>query len=159
MQAPERYAGLQVMNTAFATGDMPLGQGFLDRRAFSNKNPDLAAGKLLARSCPQLTPAEAAACDAPFPDTSFKAGVRRIPNLVPDHPDADGAALSRAARRQFRTQWQGRSCMAVGTKDPVLGPSEMRHVRLQVRNCPPQFEVDKGGPSFRNGATRSRVRL
>ncbi len=49
--------------------------------------------------------------------------------------------------------------MAVGMKDPVLGPSEMRHVRSQVSNCPLPFEVDKGGPSFRNGTTRSRVRL
>ena len=144
-QAPERYAGLLIMNTAFATGDMPLGQGFLDWRGFSNKNPDLAVGKLLARSCPHLTPAEAAAYDAPFPDATYKAGVRRFPNLVPDQPDADGAALSRAAREWFRTQWQGRSFMAVGTKDPVLGPSAMRYLRTQIRNCPPPFEVDEGG--------------
>ena len=145
MQAPERYIGLLVMNTAFATGDLPLGQGFLDWRAFSNKNPDLAVGKLMARSCPHLTTAEAAAYDAPFPDAAYKAGVRRFPNLVPDHPDADGGALSRAARAWFRTQWQGRSFMAVGMQDPVLGPATMRYVRSQIRNCPPPFEVDEGG--------------
>ncbi|GAC1356320.1 MAG: haloalkane dehalogenase [Variovorax sp.] len=145
MQDPERYAGLLVMNTAFATGDMPLGQGFLDWRAYSNRNPDLAVGKLLARSCPHLTPAEAAAYDAPYPDVSYKGGVRRFPNLVPDHPDAEGAALSREAREWFRTQWQGRSFMAVGMKDPVLGPSAMRYVAAQIRNCPAPFEVEDGG--------------
>ena len=145
MQAPERYIGLLVMNTAFATGDLPLGQGFLDWRAFSNKNPDLAVGKLMARSCPHLTAAEAAAYDAPFPDAAYKAGVRRFPNLVPDHPDADGGALSRAAREWFRTQWQGRSFMAVGMKDPVLGSATMRYVRSQIRNCPPPFEIQEGG--------------
>ena len=145
MQAPQRYAGLLIMNTAFATGDQPLGQGFLDWRAFSNKNPDMAVGKLLARSCPHLTPAEAAAYDAPYPDATYKGGVRRFPNLVPEHPDAEGAALSREAREWFRTQWQGRSFMAVGMKDPVLGPSVMRYVRSQIRNCPPAFEVAEGG--------------
>ena len=145
MQAPERYAGLLVMNTAFATGDLPLGQGFLDWRAYSNKNPDLAVGKLMARSCPQLTPAEAAAYDAPYPDASFKAGVRRFPNLVPDRPDAEGAALSRQAREWFRTQWQGNSFMAIGMKDPVLGPAVMRYVAAQIRNCPAPMEVAEGG--------------
>ena len=145
MQDPERYAGLLVMNTAVATGDLPLGQGFIDWRAFSNKNPDMAVGKLLARSCPQLTPAEAAAYDAPFPDASYKAGVRRFPNLVPDHPDAEGAALSRQAREWFRHEWQGRTFMAVGMKDPVLGPSAMRYVAAQIRGCPPPFEVADGG--------------
>jgi haloalkane dehalogenase/tRNA(adenine34) deaminase len=145
MQAPERYAGLLVMNTAFATGDLPLGQGFLDWRAFNNKNPDMAIGKLMARSCPHLTGDEAAAYDAPFPNASYKAGVRRFPNLVPDHPDADGAALSREAREWFRTHWSGQSFMAVGMKDPVLGPSVMRHVRSQIRHCPPPLEVAVGG--------------
>jgi pimeloyl-ACP methyl ester carboxylesterase len=133
------------MNTMFATGDLPLGQGFLDWRAYNNKNPDMAVGKLMARSCPQLTPAEAAAYDAPFPDASYKAGVRRFPNLVPDHPDSEGAALSRQAREWFRTQWQGKSFMAVGMKDPVLGPTVMRYVAAQIRGCPAPMEVAEGG--------------
>jgi len=145
MQDSERYAGLLVMNTAFATGDAPLGQGFLDWRAFSNRNPDMAIGKLLARSCPRLTAAEAAAYDAPYPDASFKGGVRRFPNLVPDHPGAEGAALSREAREWFRTQWQGRTFMAIGMKDPVLGPPVMRSVAAQIRNCPAPLEVEEGG--------------
>ncbi len=145
MEAPERYAGLLIMNTTFATGDLALGQGFLDWRAYSNDNPDMAIGKLLSRSCRHLTPAEAAAYDAPYPDASYKGGVRRFPNLVPDNPDADGAALSRQAREWFRTQWQGRTFMAIGMKDPVLGPPVMRYVGAQIRNCPPPFEVAEGG--------------
>ena len=105
----------------------------------------MAIGKLLARSCPHLTPAEAAAYDAPYPDASFKGGVRRFPNLVPDHPGAEGAALSREAREWFRTQWQGRTFMAIGMKDPVLGPPAMRYLATQIRNCPAPFEVAEGG--------------
>ena len=145
MDMPERFSGLLIMNTAFATGDVPLGQGFLDWRAFNNKNPDMAVGKLLGRACPHLSPQEAAAYDAPYPDVSFKAGVRRFPNLVPDHPDAGGAALSRRARAWFQTQWQGKTFMAIGMKDPVLGPPVMANVRKLIRNCPPPFEVAEGG--------------
>lgn len=145
MQDPARYAGLLVMNTAFATGDMPLGQGFVDWRAFSNRNPDMAVGKLLSRSCPHLSTAEAAAYDAPFPDASFKAGVRRFPNLVPDRLDAEGAALSRTARDWLRTQWRGRTFMAIGMKDPVLGPPTMRYLATQIHGCPAPLEVAEGG--------------
>jgi haloalkane dehalogenase len=145
MQDPARYAGLLVMNTAFATGDAPLGQGFLDWRAYNRKNPDLAVGKLLARSCPHLSATEAAAYDAPYPDASYKAGVRRFPELVPEHPDADGAALSRQARDWFRTQRRGKTFMAVGMQDPVLGPAVMRHVASNIRGCPAPMEVADAG--------------
>jgi haloalkane dehalogenase len=145
MEAPHRYAGLLVMNTAFATGDLPLGQGFLDWRDWNNKNPDMAVGMLLRRTCPHLTAEEAAAYDAPYPDATYKGGVRRFPNLVPDSPDAEGAALSRRARDWFRTEWTGKTFLAVGMKDPVLGPPAMRHLARQVRGCPPPYEVAEGG--------------
>ena len=145
MEASNRYAGLLVMNTAFATGDLPLGQGFLDWRDWNNKNPDMAVGKLLRRTCPHLTVEEAAAYDAPYPDATYKGGVRRFPNLVPDSPEAEGAALSRRARDWFRTEWTGKTFMAVGMKDPVLGPPAMRYLARQVRGCPPPYEVAEGG--------------
>ena len=145
MDMPARVKGLLIMNTDFATGDVPLGKGFLDWRTFSNKNPDLAVGKLLGRACPHLSAAEAAAYDAPYPDISFKAGVRRFPNLVPDHPDAEGAELSRRARAWFGSEWSGKTFMAVGMKDPVLGPAVMANVGRQIRNCPAPYEVVEGG--------------
>ena len=85
------------------------------------------------------------AYDAPFPDVRYKAGVRRFPNLVPDRPDADGAALSREARDWWRTRWSGRSFMAIGMKDPVLGPAAMRAVRANIRGCPPPCELPEAG--------------
>jgi haloalkane dehalogenase/tRNA(adenine34) deaminase len=143
--SPTRFQALLVMNTGFGAGDVPLGKGFLDWRAWNNANPDMAIGRLIQRGTPHLTPAESAAYDAPFPDVRFKAGVRRFPNLVPDNPDADGAALSRAAREWWRTQWNGRTFMAVGMKDPVLGPPAMTALRANIRNCPAPFEVAEGG--------------
>jgi haloalkane dehalogenase len=142
---PARFQSLLVMNTGFGSGDVPLGKGFLDWRAWNNANPDMAIGRLIQRGTPHLTPAESAAYDAPFPDVRFKAGVRRFPNLVPDNPDADGAALSRTAREWWRTQWNGRTFMAVGMKDPVLGPPAMTALRANIRNCPAPFEVADGG--------------
>jgi haloalkane dehalogenase/tRNA(adenine34) deaminase len=145
MAAPERYRSLLVMNTMLATGDAPLSDGFLAWRAFSNRNLDMDIAGLMRRACPHLGDAEARAYAAPFPDASYKAGVRRFPNLVPDRPDAPGAALSREARGFWRERWSGKSFMAIGMKDPVLGPSAMRILHADIRHCPPPIEIADGG--------------
>ena len=142
---PQRFARLIVMNTTFGTGDAPLPEGFLAWRAWSAKNPDMAVGKLMKRTCPHLSDAEVAAYDAPFPDASFKAGVRRFPPMVPERPDADGAAISRRARDWWQREWTGRSFMAIGMTDPVLGPPVMRALHPLIRNCPAPFEYAAAG--------------
>jgi pimeloyl-ACP methyl ester carboxylesterase len=145
MEAPARYARLLVMNTALGTGDRPLTEGFIQWRAYVAKTPNLDCGKLLARACPQLSAAEAAAYEAPFPDARHKAGVRRFPSLVPDHPDAPGAAVSRKARDWWKSSWQGETFMAVGARDPVLGPPVMQALQKMIRGCPEPWLHAAGG--------------
>lgn len=142
---PARFGGLLIMNTDFGTGDVPLGKGFVEWRAWCNANPDMAIARLMQRSTAHLTPAECAAYEAPFPDVRYKAGVRRFPNLVPDRPDADGIDLARAAREWWRTQWNGKTVMVIGMKDPVLGPPAMAFMRKNIRACPEPLEVADAG--------------
>ncbi len=143
MAAPTRYTRLLVMNTTLATGE--LSEGFRAWRAYSNGQPDLAVGKLLRRGKPELSEAEAAAYDAPFPDASYKAALRAFPNLVPDGADAPGAALSREAAAFWRERWQGRSFMAVAERDPVLRPPVMAALASQIRGCPEPLRVPEAG--------------
>lgn len=145
MSEPDRFSALLVMNTTIGTGDVPLGEGFLAWRAYARNQPDFDITALMLRSSSGLSPEEAAAYAAPFPDDSFKAGVRRFPELVPDHPDAPGAALSREARAWWKDEWEGKSLMAIGMKDPVLGPPTMRYLHGIIRNCPPPIEVSEAG--------------
>jgi haloalkane dehalogenase len=145
MDMPQRFARLLIMNTALGTGDTPLTEGFLAWRAWCNKNPDLDVAKLMGRSCPQLSAAEREAYAAPYPDAGYKAGVRRFPNLVPDSPDAEGAEISRRARSWWQGQWQGQTFMAVGMKDPVLGPPVMQGLRRLIRGCPAPYEHADAG--------------
>jgi pimeloyl-ACP methyl ester carboxylesterase len=145
MAMSDRFDRLLAMNTMLATGDTPLSDGFLAWRKWNNANPDMAVGRLMKRSCPQLSEAEAAAYDAPYPDASYKAGVRRFPNLVPDSLDAPGAELSRRARQWWRTEWRGGSFMAVGAADPVLGPPVMSVLHETVRGCPPMMIIEQAG--------------
>jgi haloalkane dehalogenase len=145
MDMPGRFCRLLVMNTTLGTGDVPLTGGFRAWRQWVADNPDLDCGKLLARSCRHLTPEEAAAYTAPFPDVRYKAGARRFPQLVPDRPDAPGAEASRRARDWWRSEWHGRSFMAIGMTDPVLGPAVMEALRADIRGCPPPMQVTEGG--------------
>ena len=145
MDMPDRISRLLVMNTTLGTGDVELSQGFLDWRAWVRKNPDLSPGRLLKLTCPHLTDAECNAYEAPFPDKTSKAGVRRFPELVPDRHDAPGAERSRQARTWLSESWDGRSFMAVGMKDPVLGPPVMQALRKHIRNCPKPYQVSEGG--------------
>ncbi len=145
MESPERFERLLAMNTTLGTGDAPLSAGFVAWRDYVARTPDMDCAKLLARACPQLSAAEATAYEAPYPDAASKAGVRRFPQLVPDGADAPGAAVSRRARDWWQKAWKGETFMAVGMKDPVLGPPVMEALRQVIRGCPAPYPVADGG--------------
>ena len=155
---PERFERVLLMNTAFGTGE--LSEGFRAWRSFSNGRPDLEVGKLLERSEPRLSAAEAAAYDAPFPDARHKAALRAFPNLVPDGADAPGAALSREARQWWRSSWRGQSFMAIGMKDPVLGEPTMLALREWIPGCPEPLRLaDAGHFAPEHGTVIARAAL
>lgn len=145
MDREDLFKGLLVMNTALGTGDVPLGDGFTDWRSFVKSQPDLNVGGLMKRSIPMLSEEEVAAYAAPFPDASYKAGVRQFPQLVPEHFDDPGAELSRRARSWWENEWRGKSLMAIGMQDPVLGPPAMMHLHKSIKGCPPPIEIADGG--------------
>lgn len=145
MAAPGRYRGVLLMNTTLATGEAPLSPGFLAWREMCASKPDFAVGRLFARGNPQMSEAECAAYDAPFPDRGHRAALRAFPPMVPEFPDSDGAAVGREARRFWREQWQGRSLMAIGQQDPVLGEPVMRALREDIRGCPEPLLLPQAG--------------
>jgi pimeloyl-ACP methyl ester carboxylesterase len=143
MAMPQRFTRLLVMNTALGTGQVT--DGFRQWRAYSNAHDDLPVGRLIQRGKPQLTAAEVAAYDAPFPAPEFKAALRAFPNLVPEGDGAPGAALSRSAQTYLRETWQGESFMAIGMQDPVLGAAPMHSLQRSIRGCPAAMEVPVAG--------------
>lgn len=152
MEAPERYSRLLVMNT-FLPGGEEGGEGFEQWRAYNRANPDLDIAELMKRSTPILSDDEAAAYAAPFPDATYKGGVRRFPELVMVKDTSgevtplasEGIETSLKARRFWSEDWQGDSFMAIGMQDPVLGPPAMKFLRSMIRNCPEPLEIEDGG--------------
>ena len=143
--APGRYAGLVVMNTMLATGDAPLPPGFLAWREMCAKNPDFDIARLFARGNPQMSAAECAAYNAPFPDKGHRAATRAFPAMVHEIETADGAELSRQAREFWRASWNGPTLMAVGARDPVLGLPVMNALKASIRGCGEPLLLDDAG--------------
>lgn len=94
---PERFARLVIANTGLpiGTGRTDAFQAWLD---FSQSVPVLPVGEIVNMgTLRELSAAEKAAYDAPYPEESFKAGARRFPALVPITPEHPSVAENKAA--------------------------------------------------------------
>jgi haloalkane dehalogenase len=141
----DRFHRLIIMNTGFATGETPLGDGFKAWQLFNRSQPDMDVAALMQRGTAVLSDAEAAAYGAPFPDVTYKAGVRQFPELVPGEPDAPGAVISQKSRDWWRDTWSGQSFMAVGASDPVITPNAMKYMHSLIRGCPEPMIIEEAG--------------
>ena len=144
VEMPERFDRLIVMNTAMPVGDS-LGSGFQDWKDYVAGKPDMDCGALMKRAVPHLSEAEAAAYEAPFPDATYKAGVRRFPQLVMIEPGMEGIETMKRARDFWQHDWFGESFMAVGAKDPVLGVPVMSDLQQIIRGCPDPMVLEDAG--------------
>lgn len=94
---PERFARLVISNTYLPVGES-IGAGFDGWRAFSQSAPEFKTGRIVSGGCNrELTAAEIASYDAPYPDESFQAGARQFPLLVPVTPEHASVAENKAA--------------------------------------------------------------
>jgi haloalkane dehalogenase len=94
---PGRFARLVIGNTGLPVGT-GSSDGFNAWLAFSQNVPQFPVGFIVnGGTTRDLTPAEIAAYDAPFPDESYKEGARQFPTLVPITPEHPSVAENRAA--------------------------------------------------------------
>lgn len=94
---PERFAAVAVGNTGLPTGS-GMTEGFKAWLEFSQNTPVMPIGLIVNMGTGrELTEAEIAAYDAPFPDETFKEGARQFPVLVPVTPEHGSVAENKAA--------------------------------------------------------------
>jgi haloalkane dehalogenase len=91
-----------------------LQNGFMAWLEYSQTVPELPVGEIIQNgTIRELTPAEVAAYDAPFPEERYKAGARVLPTLV-----ASQMATNRKAWEVFES-WEKPFLTAFADQDPV----------------------------------------
>ena len=75
----------------------------------------------------------------------YRAALRAFPPMVPEFEYSEGAEVSRQAQSFWRDEWTGKSFMAIGAQDPVLGEPVMQALRYHIRNCPQAMVLPEAG--------------
>ncbi|MDT5154941.1 MAG: haloalkane dehalogenase [Mycobacterium sp.] len=135
-RAPDRFARVVATNTILHTCDpalesqltwahhgvgddrMMLQESLLDYVLFYQRTPDIVPSFFLDAVAGPLSADVLAAYDAPFPDRSYKSGLRQLIALIPLTRNDPGAAIGRATMAVLE-QWQKPFLTAYSDGDPA----------------------------------------
>lgn len=150
----QRFARIALGNGGLVTGDEVLPKAFRLWRAFARFSPWFPVGRIVqAGTVRNLSDAEVAAYDAPFPSARYKAGARAFPVLVPTSPDDPASEANRAAWDVFR-HWTKPFLTTFSNRDPVTRggekmwqdnvPGARGVAHAKIRNAGHFLQEDKG---------------
>lgn len=123
-EEPDRFRRVVAANTFMPTGDQPLGDAWHRWRDASQKIEVFDVARAVQAGCAtELPPEVAAAYAAPFPDETYKVGVRQFPMLVPASPDDPAAPANRAAW-DVLSRFDKPFLTIFGTEDPITRGAE-----------------------------------
>ena len=125
---PERFARIILSNGGLPTGETKMAMAWRIWEKFSRFSPWFPIGRILQSGTKrELSPAEIAAYDAPFPSDRYKAAARVYPSLVPVRFEDPEAVKNRHAWTIFQ-QWQKPFITCFSNGDPITRGGHARFV-------------------------------
>ena len=120
VEHPDRISRIVIMETGPFTGHQRMSDTWFAFRDFVRDNEDVPVGMLVRGGC-ENDPGDdvIAAYDAPYPDSSSKAGARAFPLILPTTPDAVGAVEGKKVADGLRNDDRP-SLVLWADSDPVL---------------------------------------
>jgi haloalkane dehalogenase len=142
IEHPDRIEKIVILDTGLFTGQQRMSDAWIAFRDFVARTEDLPVGFLVKGACKQ-DPGEAviAAYDAPFPTAASKAGARAFPLLIPQEPDAPGAAAGREVLHALRDDRRP-TLMLWADSDPVLPLAVGEQFAASIGRQPPRVIQD-----------------
>ena len=149
-----RFARIALGNGALPTGDQAIPKAFKVWKTFALFSPWFPIGRILQMgTVEELSAAEVAAYDAPFPSARYKAGARAFPKLVPIRPDDPASDANRAAWKIYK-QWTKPFLTTFSNRDPItrggekpwqeLVPGAQGQEHVIIRNAGHFLQEDRG---------------
>jgi len=140
---PDRFSGVVLSNGGLPEGG-PAPRAFAIWRAFATWSPIFRIGNIVNMGVKRaLSAAEIAAYDAPFPDSSYKAGARIFPSFVPFENNIAVPDQKRAWK--VFDQWDKPFLCCFSDGDPVTRGGESRFIGRVPGTAGQPHRTLKGG--------------
>jgi haloalkane dehalogenase len=142
-EMPDRFSAVVLSNGGLPEGG-PAPRAFAIWRAFATWSPIFRIGNIVNMGTKRtLSVAEIAAYDAPFPDSSYKAGARIFPSFVPFENNVAVPDQKRAW--QVFDQWDKPFLCCFSDGDPVTRGGESRFIGRVPGTAGQPHRTLKGG--------------
>jgi haloalkane dehalogenase len=142
VEHPQAFSRLVILDTGLFTGQQKMTEAWTAFRNFVERTEDLPVGFLVQGAVErELSAAEVAAYEAPFPTAASKAGARAFPLLIPLTPDAPGAEQGRVVVEALAADDRP-TLMLWADGDPVLPLSTGKRFAAAINRAEPDVIPD-----------------
>jgi len=142
VEHPQCFSRIVITDTGLFTGRQRMTDAWTAFRDFVERTEDLPVGFLVNGACRrELSAAEIAAYEAPFPTAASKAGARAFPLMIPRSPEEPGAAAGQAVLDALAADTRP-ALLLWAADDPIIPPKTGQRFAEAINRPEPEIIPD-----------------